>query len=90
MSFENFNLFNKKEVTPVDKNADEERIIANILNELKAEGITNPEVPQQPSELNPGVPKHPVYNEPRKLPKPEYSPNVSPDSTVPPKPPATS
>ena len=89
MSFEKFTLYTKKEVSPVDRGSDDGEIIANVLQHIKAEGVIQTEIPKQPHELDPGKPRHEVHNDPRQLPKPTYAYDVSPDSTVPPKPPKT-
>lgn len=88
MSFE-FKPFSKKEATPVERESNEAQIIANIIQKLKTEGINQTDVRKQPHELNPGQIRHEVHNDPRQLEKPEYNPNISPDSVIHPKPPAT-
>lgn len=90
MSFE-FKPFTntKKEGAAFEQGNDDTHIIANVLKELQTAGSNPIDVPKQPHELNPGQPRHEVHNDPRQIPKPEFTPDISPDAVVPKNPPST-
>ncbi|MES2749082.1 MAG: hypothetical protein V4606_01690 [Patescibacteria group bacterium] len=88
MSFE-FKPFSKKEGIPVEREDNEKQIIDSVLHEIKAEGMTQTEVFKKPQELNPGQPRHQVFNEPRLMQKPEFTQSISPETVAPKNPPTT-